>query len=235
MSPATSQYLKAWFSQKPTFAVMGECSADKSTLLNLSLGRSILPSQVIATSMPIVWMTYAQTPTAYALRRGGVLEQFDIASFGAQSKSNPLLLRLGIPTSILKRIDIIYTPGISDARFPIGALNFLGPYLDFVLWCSAANQAWRQSEKAMFMSLPAGLRYNSILALTRADIITKSVDMAKVLRRCKHDSADLFRYVTPVSATRALLSRDNTGQQPEGTFGGQVRSHCGPRCAGDTA
>lgn len=211
MPTPTRDILEAWFSQAPTFALMGEFSAGKSTLLNLLLGGEVLLTQVTATNMPVVWMTYAETPQAHALARDGTLEPFEIDALRDASHKDKLLLRLGLPLDILKRADIIDTPGISDPRLALGALEFLGPYLDFVVWCSAANQAWRQTEKAMWTSLPLPLRDNSVMALTRADTMRKKADLKKVIRRCETEAADLFRDFAPIATLSALQARGPTG------------------------
>lgn len=204
MPTPTRKILDAWFSQRPTFALMGEFSAGKSTLLNLLLGGDVLLTQVTATNMPVVWMTYAETPRVFALGRDGALEAFDISTLGDEAHKDKLLLRLEMPIDILKRIDIIDTPGISDPRLAQGALEFLGPYLDFVVWCSAANQAWRQTERAMWTSMPERLRSQSIMALTRADMLKKPNDLLKVTQRCEKEAGKLFRDICPISTVGGL-------------------------------
>lgn len=204
MPTPTRKILDAWYSQRPTFALMGEFSAGKSTLLNLLLGGDVLLTQVTATNMPVVWMTYADTPRVFALGRDGTLDAFDISTLGDPAHKDKLLLRVEMPLDILKRIDIIDTPGISDPRLAQGALEFLGPYLDFVVWCSAANQAWRQTERAMWTSLPKRLHSQSILALTRADTLKKAGDLLKVVRRCEKEAGSLFRDVCPISTVGGL-------------------------------
>lgn len=187
---------------------MGEFSAGKSTLLNLLLQDEVLTTQVTATKLPVIWITYGETVSATCLTVDGVAEPFDMKDLDQLGSKTPLLLRLSFPADILKRIDIIDTPGISDPRLAAGALSFLGPYLDFVVWCSAANQAWRQTEKAMWTSLPEGLRSTSILALTRADTVNKAGDLKKVVKRCTTEAADLFDQIVPIAARLALKSRN---------------------------
>lgn len=212
MPTPTRKILDAWFSQRPTFALMGEFSAGKSTLLNLLLGGDVLLTQVTATNMPVVWMTYAEEPKAFALGRDGALDAFDISNLGDAAHKDKLLLRLEMPIEILKRIDIIDTPGISDPRLAQGALEFLGPYLDFVVWCSAANQAWRQTEHAMWTSLPPRLHAQSIMALTRADTLKKPKDLIKVVGRCEKEAGKLFRDICPVSTVAALATLGPDGR-----------------------
>jgi len=211
MPTPTRKILDAWFSQKPTCALMGEYSAGKSTLLNLLLGGEVLLTQVTATNMPVVWMTYGEKAQGQALGRDGTLEAFDIDALGDAAHKDKLLLRLEMPIEILKRMDIIDTPGISDPRLAQGALEFLGPYLDFVIWCSAANQAWRQTERAMWSSMPHHLRDVSIMVLTRADTMRKASDLNKVVSRCEKEAGDLFRAFAPVATINAIAALDSAG------------------------
>ncbi|MEL6573135.1 MAG: dynamin family protein [Pseudomonadota bacterium] len=204
-------YLEAWFSQKPTFALMGEFSAGKSTLLNLILGETVLPTQVTATSMPVIWMTYGDTPTAESLSYDGQLRSFDLADLRDQGAAGHLLIRLALPSETLKRSDVIDTPGISDRRLSSNALDFIKPYLDFVVWCSAANQAWRQSEKAVWQKMPQEMQDLSILALTRADMMKKANTLEKVIKRCETETAGMFRIVQPIATVVALGAMDDHG------------------------
>lgn len=210
-SPETLAILDAWFSQKPAFALMGEYSAGKSTLLNLLLGRDVLPTQVTATNMPVIWLTYGDQCKAETLDDDGTLAEVAMDDMLDQAKNGQLLLRLTLPAEILKRTDIIDTPGISDPRLARGSLNFIGDYIDFAIWCTAANQAWRQSEKAMWTSLPNALRTNSLLALTRADTLKNPADLKKVLRRCKKETSDLFFNQVPIATVAALSAQSDDG------------------------
>lgn len=210
ISSAAHQVLTAWYSQKPTCALMGEYSAGKSTLLNLLLGTPFLRTQVTATNMPVIWLTHGAAPRAQMLTRDGALTHVDMADFGSKGANDCLMLRLELPSDILKRCDIIDTPGISDPRLAAGSLAYLGDYLDFAVWCSAANQAWRQTEKAMWTTLPEALRDNSLMALTRADTIKQYADLRKVVKRCEREAAGLFRDFIPIGTKLAL------GAQSEG-------------------
>lgn len=191
---------------------MGEFSAGKSTLLNLLLTNSVLQTRVTATNMPVVWLTYGKTPQAQSLSRDNILKSVDIEALDQEGGKDHLLIRLALPSEILKRTDIIDTPGISDGRLSVTELAFLGSYLDAVIWCSPANQAWRQTEKTMWVSLPEGLRDNSFLALTRTDTLRKSSDLKKVVRRCENETVGLFTKVLPISALQASEARNAEGR-----------------------
>lgn len=190
---------------------MGEFSAGKSTLLNLILGQTVLPTQVTATSMPVIWMTYGETPAAHSLSYDGQLGSFDLANLKDQGAQGHLLIRLALRSETLKRSDVIDTPRISDRRLATDALDFIWPYLDFVVWCSAANQAWRQSEKAVWQKMPQETPDLSVLALTRADMMKKANTLETVVKRCETETAGMFRLVQPIATVPALRAMDEDG------------------------
>lgn len=203
ISVEAKDYLVDWYTTKPVFALMGEYSAGKSTLLNLLLDQNALPTKVTATNLPPVWLTYSDEPTCQGLRFDGTLEDVDLNETSDDVRDLYVVLRMGVTSDRLKTADIIDTPGISDPKLEKGALNFLGDYMDFTLWLSAANQAWRQTEKMAWTAFPDALRTDSILLLTRADKLRNAKDLAKVQKRCTTETADLFRDIVPLMTTKA--------------------------------
>ena len=203
ISVEAQDYLIDWYTTKPVYALMGEYSAGKSTLLNLLLDQYALPTKVTATNLPPVWLTFSDTNTCQGLRFDGVLEDVDLNETSDDIRDHYVVLRMGVTSDRLIGADIIDTPGISDPKLEKGALNFLGDYTDFVLWLSAANQAWRQTEKMAWTSFPETLRDNSVLLLTRADKLRNVKDLEKVCKRCTTETANLFREIVPLMTTKA--------------------------------
>ncbi len=194
---------------KPVLAMMGEFSAGKSTLLNMLLAQPLIPSHIVATQLPVLWLRYGKvTDWQGVLPDGqaddpvpGLPDWTALADFG--------LVRITLDNPLLKHCDVIDTPGISDPRVSTGLLQQVAEHADFCLWCSAANQAWRQSEKAAWTALPDRLRVASILAVTRADQLAKISDLARVVKRLKNEAGDVFSAVMPVSAHLGMTALTN--------------------------
>ncbi len=184
--------LTEWHTEKPVFALMGEFSAGKSTLLNLLLEGDHLPTKVTATNLPAVWVTKSDAPFTEGLTHGGKIERIDVDELGDNVRDDYLLLRFGIDANILDRADIVDTPGISDPKLAKGATMFLAPFLDAVLWLSPANQAWRQSEKVVWSDFPKELHETSVVVMTRADKLRRKTDLTKVMKRVTQETKDLF-------------------------------------------
>ena len=210
ISQRAQAYLAAWHSRRPTLAMMGEFSAGKSALLNCLLDRPLLPTRATATDMPAIWISHGATEKVTGLGFDGHLVDLSMAQLTDGQAMQYLCIRIEIDAEVLKRVDIIDTPGISDPRMTTDIVEEVARNVDFVVWCSPMTQAWRQTERAFWKALPDRIKPASILALTRADLIASTKDIDKVIRRCKTESDGSFSAVLPVAAPLAIQARAAT-------------------------
>ena len=82
-------------------------------------------------------------------------------------------------------------------------------YVDAVIWCTHATQAWRQSEAAVWETIPRDLKKRSALLLTRMDKITKERDRERLIKRVEKETRGEFAAVFPVSLTDAIAAGDD--------------------------
>jgi hypothetical protein len=87
------------------------------------------------------------------------------------------------------------------------------PLADIVLWCTPASQAWRQSEAAIWESVPEALQARSLLLLTRIDTVRSETDRARLLNRVRRETDGQFRAVLPVFPLLALEEGDDADLQ----------------------
>ncbi len=175
-------------------AVLGEFSAGKSTFINLVTGGKTLRTQVTATQMPAVWMSYGND-APYSVDLDGTERPVDLKDLSGVTVADTAYIRIFLKTPVLELCDLIDTPGNSDPNIAPIAWERIAAIADVAVWCSPATQAWRQSEAAAWSEMPERLRANSVLVLTRADKLTTDEDRAKVLRRVKAEAGDLFKAV----------------------------------------
>lgn len=172
-------------------------------MLNTLLGRPLLPTRVTATDLPAVWITQGPELRLTGLNYAGDLVELSSKDLTSKGAMTFLCIRIETDAEILRTTDIIDTPGISDPRLSTAIVEVISQYIDFAVWCSPMNQAWRQTERAFWNRLPATVKAGSILALTRADIMRNASDVAKVVKRCAAETAGIFAAVVPFSAHRA--------------------------------
>jgi hypothetical protein len=185
---------------------MGEYSSGKSELLNLLLRRRMLPTKVTATDLPAVWLSMGKTEKVKGLSYDGTLHDLALSDLTSSRAAGYLAIRIETDAEVLAQTDIIDTPGISDPRMSTQIVEEIARYSDFVVWCSPANQAWRQTEKAFWKSMPAAVKRHSILMLTRADKIRSPSDLRKVVGRCGDETAGQFSAVLSISTLAAMAA-----------------------------
>ena len=194
--------------RKPRIALMGEFSAGKSTLSNLLLGARPLPEKVTATRLSPVWMSYgSQAP--YREDMEGFTEEVSVDALESIPVDETRVIRLFMEAEILDVIDLIDFPGISDPNMASTVWERVLPEVDAVIWCTHATQAWRQSEAAVWDTMPQMVRENSILLITRYDKLTTDSDRRRVYKRVRRETADKFGGTFPISLLQALEAGDD--------------------------
>ena len=193
--------------RKPRLAIMGEFSAGKSTLSNLLLEGRPLPERVTATRVAPVWIS-ADTAAPYRVTVDGAREAVEIDALDAIEIETTRVIRIGYDAQILDRCDLIDFPGISDPNMDPEVIERVLGEVDMVLWCTAATQAWRQSEAAFWEDVPEAVRARSLLMVTRIDKLTNDRDRERVLSRLAAETGGLFAGMFPISPMLALKSAE---------------------------
>lgn len=195
--------------RRPRIALMGEFSAGKSTLANLMIGAEPVPMQVVATQLPPVWISHGSAPAFYVDLDGNEIP-CDLENLAEVDAENTAYIRLFCQQDFLHLCDIIDMPGISDPNMDAAVWERIMPLADGVIWCSAATQAWRQSEAAVWDGMDPDTQANSILLLTRSDMLTTDRDRAKVLRRVVSETEGLFSRVLAISLLQARANEEDS-------------------------
>lgn len=194
--------------RKPRIALMGEFSAGKSTLSNLLLGASPLPEKVTATRLSPVWMTYG-TQAPYRIDVDGTTEPVSIDQLEGIPVEETRFIRLFMDSDILDVCDLIDFPGISDPNMSSEVWERALPEVDAVIWCTHATQAWRQSEAAVWETMPEAVRAQSILLITRFDKLTTDNDRRRVFKRVRRETDGQFGATFPIALLQALDAGDD--------------------------
>jgi hypothetical protein len=193
---------------KPRLILMGEFSSGKSTLTNILLGTATLPTQVTATRLPPVHISYGE-PGAFAVTRAGARIAVDLADLAAITPEAVRALHLTLHADTLELCDLVDMPGISDPNMPTDTWDALATGRDHVIWCTHATQAWRQSEAAAWDRMRPATSGQNLLLITQFDKLRTPRDRARVLDRVTAETAGKFEAVFPVSLLDALAAGDN--------------------------
>jgi hypothetical protein len=79
--------------------------------------------------------------------------------------------------------------------------------VDICIWCTLATQAWRQSERQTWLSLPARLRTHGILVATHIDTLAHPAEHERVRTRLEREARDLFGDIVLLSVPDAMRAK----------------------------
>lgn len=194
--------------RKPRIVLMGEFSSGKSTLSNILLGGPILPTQVTATRLPPVYVSYGE-PSAYAIALDGTRIEADLSDLSNLSPETTASLHVTMMSDTLELCDLLDMPGISDPNMPADTWDAVVGPADHVIWCTHATQAWRQSEAAMWDRIRPATSGVNLLLVTQFDKLRNARDRARVLSRIAGETAGKFTALYPVCLLDALAAGDD--------------------------
>jgi dynamin family protein len=196
----------------PRLALFGEFSAGKSSIVNLLLGRDILPTGVLSSTRWPTYVRYAPSPQIEAISEKGKRESVSPDVIKAVTPEDISHFNVGMPSELLREIELLDTPGFADPfHDPERTLNVVES-ADICIWCTLATQAWRQSERRIWLSLPARLRTQGILVVTHVDTLEHRGERRRIQARLKRDAGDLFAEIVLLAVPDAMRAIRADGQ-----------------------
>lgn len=188
-------------------ALAGEFSSGKTTLARMLLGQDFVTTKASASSMPTVHFKYAEQ-TTFTLVTDGTnreIKALDDLNEAEMRGADSLLITLDLP--FLKRVELFDTPGTSDPTREVDQIVAIANEVDFILWCTNATQAWRQSERAMWGELPEAVHEKSLLIVTHVDLPKVKASLARLMKRMNKEAGPNFYKVLPVDLLSAIKAR----------------------------
>jgi hypothetical protein len=143
------------------------------------------------TPCPIV-IGYGRQPSLTARRRSGERMVLDGIDQLSAADATRLDVRLSLPA--LKGVHIVDTPGLGLGS-PEEDASILKACrgADLIIWCTPAFQAWKHSERTLWLSLPEPTRRQGLLAVTFWDTVSEVADLNRLLARLNTDAGPHVR------------------------------------------
>jgi dynamin family protein len=219
--PASLQlagFQRSWSGPAPRVALVGEFSAGKSSIINLLLGRDMIPTAVLASTRRPTLLRHAPNPQIEAIADDGKRELVTPDSVEIVARDDINHFDIGLPNELLRSIELIDTPGFADPdREPRRTLEMINR-ADICLWCTLATQAWRNSERQTWLSLPARFRTHGILVATHIDTLAERGARKKIRTRLQREAGDLFGEIVLLSVPDAKRASKPDGRVTDPTL-----------------
>lgn len=196
----------------PRLALFGEFSAGKSSIINLLLGRDILPTAVLSSTRRPTYVHHAPDLRIEAISKKGERESMSPDVVKAHVREDIGHFNIGMPNELLRHVEVLDTPGFADPfHDPKRTLDVV-ERADICMWCTIATQAWRQSERRIWGGLPARLRTHGILVVTHIDTLAHRDERRRIRARLKREAGDLFAEIVLLAVPDAMRAMRADGQ-----------------------
>ncbi len=190
----------------------GEFGAGKSSLANMLAGADILPTGPQHLKLPLVIVTYADTPETTVGWWNKEPRTYSGIALEKAAVDNPDFISVGLNTPALREISLFDLPGSGALDDSYKQTLELLKFVDCAIWCTNGTNAWRETERHLWAQVPQTLRDNSLLAVTHADLPPVRDALDRVLGRLEKQNAAMFRAIVPIGTPVAVRAM---AQEPE--------------------
>ena len=197
-----AKHLLARLSQPVRVSVLGTPRSGKSELVNMFVGRRLIPIEAQLPTTEFVWgETEAMTVTA----ADGSIRRFDYIDLETLSGGSAAFLKLEIPADILRRINILEVVTNGAHEEIESAIDWAVRRTDIALWCS---QTFNDLEQAVWSRVPDSLKDHAFLVLTKADVLSAENKLSTRVAELESVVAEEFHSLFAVATLQAVRAVD---------------------------
>jgi hypothetical protein len=207
------QHLEESLLRPPQVVLLGEGNVGKTSVANLLLGQTLLPTSVIENTRTPLLLRYSKRVDLVVVTPDG-RRRLDVSQLDAIAEGELSAMEVGVPSERLRIFEILDTPGQTGTTWleanPISRASRL------LLWCTSAIQAWKESEQRLYSELSPELRRHALLVVTHKDQLRSEDDRRRVENRLQALTRRRFRSMIFVNGRPSLAaSLDPGGWQLE--------------------
>lgn len=188
--------LRAGLSRPARLIIAGSINSGKSSLANQLLGTRLVPTSLQRNSYIPTLLRYSERPVATGVGEDGSVSI--LTSGNADATCDVCALTLGVPSARLKSLEILDLPGLDQGS--VGGLEAKDLHGDMLIWCTPSSSPWGEQERMFWQARPPWLKSRSLLVVTHPDLLTKTRQTERLLRRVYGEAESEFRDILLMSA-----------------------------------
>ena len=192
--------------------LLGKPGSGKSELLNMFVGRRILPSGVRLPTLELTWGAAEQIIVTDA---GGGRSSVAGLDFAAAKKLGPAFMRIEVPVPLLQRTSFleVVTDG-EDAELQ-SAIDWAVRRTDIALWCT---QGFDDTEEKLWSRVPDSLKDHAFLVMTMADKLSAQNRLSARIADLETIVAEEFHSLFAVATLQAVKAHRADGTLDEAAY-----------------
>lgn len=192
--------------------LLGNPGSGKSQLLNMFVGRSILPDGMRLPTLELSWGEVEQIIVTDANGGRSIVPGLD---FSAAKGLRPAFMRVEVPVPLLKRIGFleVVTDG-AEAELR-SAIDWAVRRTDIALWCT---QNFDSTEQSLWSRVPDSLKDHAFLVLTMADKLSAENALSGRIAELETVVAEEFHSLFAVATVQAVRAHRPDGKVDEAAY-----------------
>jgi hypothetical protein len=200
-----AKHLLARLRQPVRLGVLGRPGSGKSALVNLLVGREVLPDDV---RLPTTQVTYADKASAICTLSDGTKQELQTANAYDIAELNPLFVELRLPLPALQKISVLEVVTPNDANAIHKASQWAAKRCELAIWCT---ETFDTSEQAIWGQMPDVLKDHAFLMLTKADQLATNGTLEQILDATRALVGHEFSDILPIATLEAIAARHLDG------------------------
>ncbi len=196
-----AQQLMARLQQPVRLGILGRPGSGKSALLNLLVGREVLPDDV---PLPTTQVSYGEKASAICTLPNGSKQQLDTANAYDISGLKPLFVELRMPLPALKKISVLEVVTPNDPNAIHKASQWAAKRCELAIWCT---ETFDTSEQTIWGQMPDVLKDHAFLMLTKADLLRSKGTLEQILEATRALVGHEFNDILPIATLEAIAAR----------------------------
>ena len=194
--------------------VLGSPDVGKSELVNMLLGRRVLPK---GAGLPTTEVVHGDKEEIEVTTAKGDKVVVDGLDFEQVATMSPVLLQVRVAQPILKKISLLEVVTSGDQDELKSAVDWAIRRTDITLWCS---HAFDDKERGLWNRVPDGLKDHAFLVLTKADVLSAQNALSSLISSLDTVVAEEFHSLFAVATLQAIKAQTDFDHLDEAMYHG---------------
>jgi hypothetical protein len=182
--------------------VMGPPGSGKTSLVNLLIGRPVVPEGI---DLPVTEIVSGPVPRTVFTLSDGTIRAVDGIAAPETMAEDAILVRLELPVPVLDSLSLTEIRVAGSHAEQRAAVDWAVRRADIVLWCS---QGFGPGERDLWSAVPETLKDHSFLVLTMADQLQMKGLLQDRIAILSDVVAEEFHSLMPLATLHALAARN---------------------------